>query len=627
MESTPDMRGGPLASPPEGPARPAWWQRLRSVGPLGPFGLALPGFLVGVHLGGLLFFLNPHLPFEVVPVARACLVYGGLGGLFTLVLGLPLARLGRKNLARLVPWSLTVALALAALLDSTHASHYAYYLPSGINDRLIKASLWLTLATLIAFYTALLHSLHRRPYGIRSRLAYVALCLASVYVMVERREAFEPRPETARPTVVEGAQRPRLLVVGIESASLDALLPLSEEGRTPFFDRALEEGAYGHLDSIRPNRPAALWTTLATGKYPHRHGVVGGGSYPLELIAPGARLRLLPAGIGFDRWGVFGAEPLAEPPGAERRVRALWEILPLLGVRTGVVGWPASAPLRPGPVFAVSDRFFAGRFDPAEVRPPELLERARIFRVGTDELDPRLTSHFGDERPAAAVEALAHDIWRQSLAVYLAESGSASGSATPAASGTDAAVPEALFVQLPGLAEISRRTFGGHAELRLEGHAAEPELERAAGLLADYYAAIDLLVAELWDRIPEPKLLAVVSAFGVEQEPDWYRSWARAFGHEEVGGSWAEAPAGVIVLYGSGIRAGTLLTGARLTDLTPTLLYALGLPVARDLDGRILTESFLPELLEQPLTFVPSYERLEPRSAEGGAALNGPSAP
>ena len=43
-----------------------------------------------------------------------------------------------------------------------------------------------------------------------------------------------------------------------------------------------------------------------------------------------------------------------------------------------------------------------------------------------------------------------------------------------------------------------------------------------------------------------------------------------------------------------------------------TLLYSVGLPIARDLDGRVLTAAFESAFLaRQPLTFVPSYETLQ----------------
>lgn len=58
---------------------------------------AAPGFLFGVHLGGLLFFLNPELPFSFVPVARTALLYGTLGGLATGAVLAPLALRGRRG--------------------------------------------------------------------------------------------------------------------------------------------------------------------------------------------------------------------------------------------------------------------------------------------------------------------------------------------------------------------------------------------------------------------------------------------------------------------------------------------------------------------------------------------------
>ena len=68
---------------------------------------------------------------------------------------------------------------------------------------------------------------------------------------------------------------------------------------------------------------------------------------------------------------------------------------------------------------------------------------------------------------------------------------------------------------------------------------------------------------------------------------------------------------GAALLYGDGIRPGTLLTDVSIADLAPTLLYLLGLPVARDLDGQVITAAFDTSFLaRRPLTFLPSYENL-----------------
>ena len=68
------------------------------------------------------------------------------------------------------------------------------------------------------------------------------------------------------------------------------------------------------------------------------------------------------------------------------------------------------------------------------------------------------------------------------------------------------------------------------------------------------------------------------------------------------------------MLYGEGVREGSLLTGAHLVDLAPTLAYGLSVPVARDLDSRVLTAAFSRGFLARhPLTFLPSYETLTER--------------
>ena len=60
-----------------------------------------------------------------------------------------------------------------------------------------------------------------------------------------------------------------------------------------------------------------------------------------------------------------------------------------------------------------------------------------------------------------------------------------------------------------------------------------------------------------------------------------------------------------------GVSAGSFLNYAELTDVLPTVLYSLGLPIARDLDGGVLTGAFATGFLAtQPLTYVPSYETL-----------------
>lgn len=568
-------------------ARPGWIDTLPATILAG----LAPGALLGTHLAGLIFFLNPHLPFAPGPVLRGVLVYGGLLGLASLALHLPFfwkQPRGAKRARRWLPWALTLALAAAAWLDASHASLYAFYLPAGINDRLIRTAAWLSLAALISFYTALLHTLHRRRYGWKSRYGYVVLAVLSVFAMIERREAFRPRPAPVhRPALVEAGQRPVLFVVGLDSATLDAILPLAGQGRLPFLANVLQQGAYGRLESLVPTWREATWITLATGKHPFKHGVSGGRVYDASWV-PG-ELRLLPVDIRFRGWGTLGAEARA-PKSFPRRALVLWEILPRLGMPAGTVGWPASWPASQETVFALPERFFSGTGGMEGAWPQDLHERARIFRPGPAELDPALRARFGPNPPAPVLDALTADVWRESLGRALLDQHP----------GT-----RALFVVLPGLREVSRRTFGGFQGVQFEGEQSAVARE-AAEQLAAYYAVLDGLLGELWLRTEGPKVLAVVSAYGTETRQDPLRREAI-----ELEGRFGGGPDGVFLLYGEGIQPGALLTGARLVDVAPTLLYALGLPVAQDLDGQVLRAAFAKGFLARnPLTILPSYEGL-----------------
>jgi hypothetical protein len=74
---------------------------------------------------------------------------------------------------------------------------------------------------------------------------------------------------------------------------------------------------------------------------------------------------------------------------------------------------------------------------------------------------------------------------------------------------------------------------------------------------------------------------------------------------------------GVIVACGPQFTAGGDIPEASIFDVTPTLLTALGLPVANDMDGRPLVEAMTAEFLARhPVTAVESYETGERRKKE-----------
>jgi hypothetical protein len=78
-------------------------------------------------------------------------------------------------------------------------------------------------------------------------------------------------------------------------------------------------------------------------------------------------------------------------------------------------------------------------------------------------------------------------------------------------------------------------------------------------------------------------------------------------GHIETG---VHHPEGIAVLAGPAVRPGIRLEETTILDVTPTALALLGLPVARDMPGRVWTEAIQAGFLERfPVSFVDSYSR------------------
>lgn len=67
----------------------------------------------------------------------------------------------------------------------------------------------------------------------------------------------------------------KILIIGLDGATLDIIEPLVNAGRLPTFASFMKEGVWGKLRStILPVTPPA-WTSFMTGKNPGKHGVFG----------------------------------------------------------------------------------------------------------------------------------------------------------------------------------------------------------------------------------------------------------------------------------------------------------------------------------------------------------------
>jgi predicted AlkP superfamily phosphohydrolase/phosphomutase len=385
---------------------------------------------------------------------------------------------------------------------------------------------------------------------------------------------------------------------------------LVRRGELPTIAQLMAEGSYGVLHSLASRRSGrgalgywspVVWTSIATGVGPERHGVDD-----FYVTRPGGRRGLAAT--------------------TDRRAAAFWNLFPAFGQRVAVVGWWASWPAEPIDGYVASSHLglrgfkrggrYRGQVGPPRLdlpgltHPPELaaeitplyppIDEAiesfeeRVYRLSAFPLD---LGRKGDVLYAVAWQdryylEIARWLMRREVlplqAVYF--------------EGVDSTShhfwhyrdhPEAL-------PEHRRRTF----PVGFDDH-------RKA--VDNYYKVIDGYLADLLEELPEDGTVVVVSDHGFGPDPD--RPEAAT-----------HSPYGVLLARGPGIARGRALNlslagsareaaGGRtgVLDLLPTLLYLHGLPVADDLEGEPIWRLFTREhLAAHPLRRVPSYGRFTP---------------
>ena len=71
----------------------------------------------------------------------------------------------------------------------------------------------------------------------------------------------------------------KILVIGVDAATMGLIQTWADEGRLPNFKRFLEEGAYGKLNSVPNWNSAPAWSSMVTGVNPGKHGIFWFGEY------------------------------------------------------------------------------------------------------------------------------------------------------------------------------------------------------------------------------------------------------------------------------------------------------------------------------------------------------------
>ena len=142
------------------------------------------------------------------------------------------------------------------------------------------------------------------------------------------------------------------------------------------------------------------------------------------------------------------------------------------------------------------------------------------------------------------------------------------------------------------------------------GNVTEEERRRFGLVLENHYRLMDDAIGRAIAALGPEDLLLVVSAYGMEPLGFGKRLLEQVIGDPELSGTHEAAPDGFLMAYGAPIAKARLLRRASVVDVTPTILYFLGLPVGRDMDGYVRTDLFQPAFFaERPIAFIPTYDR------------------
>ena len=399
----------------------------------------------------------------------------------------------------------------------------------------------------------------------------------------------------------------KLLIFAVDAATWNVLTPMIEAGELPAIAGLVDSGSFGVLKSGTPIQSPQMWTSIATGVVPEKHGIT----------------RFVAEIPGTDR----------EVPVTSnmRKVKAFWNILSENAVSVGIVGWWPSWPAEEVNGFMVAQRawpvnwsrhgipFGAARDEngrllveafPGRSYPEDLYSEFEPFILTEEDITTaQLDRFFAGSRFADPMKEF-YARW-----VYAKDRSFAAGGLAL----LKRYDPDVFAVYFQGTDVVAHYYWGYQIA---EGFRVEArEARRYGDVVRSYYRFVDDVLAEYLDAVGSDCAVLLVSDDGFETKKDLKARWERGERVRTVEGGkdvpWDHAVDGVFIFSGPGIRAGRRAPAGSVVDVTPTILAYLGLPAAEDMDGRPMAEIFAPAFLERlPIEYVQSYESGEERGSE-----------
>ena len=357
----------------------------------------------------------------------------------------------------------------------------------------------------------------------------------------------------------------KILLIGWDGADWKYINPLIDQGLMPNLQKLIEGGSMGRLATLDPPLSPTLWTSIATGKRPYKHGIHG-------FTEPD------PSGEGIRPIYI-----------TNRKCKAIWNILTQHQLKTHVVGWWPSHPAEPINGVMVSNLYqrASGGLDApwpmlkGTVHPEEKSEIFANLRVHPHELTG---NHLQPFVPELEKIDQSQDSRLVSIAKIIADCSTIHSAATYI---MDNEEWDFMGVYYDAIDHFCHGFMKYHPPRRPHIPIRDYELYKEVVISGCRYH--DMMLGTLMKMAGEDTTIILVSDHGFH--PDHNRP--TAVPSEPAGPAVEHSPFGIIVMNGPGIKKDDTIFGASLLDITPTILTLYGMPIAEDMDGKVLVNAFV----------------------------------
>jgi hypothetical protein len=590
---------------------------------------ALVGLLGAAYVTALVLQLNPQIPLVSPTTVHWFLAALSVHGLLITV-AVWLALIIRDAFTgnpikpawlsvRVLAWASAATAGAAAAISWGNLKGLRWVLDDAAAARFSTGATVTTVCAILLLLIAVARfSFGRRGRPFTGALLSVVLAVSIIVPLVVRGIGDVQVPSVPPPSPVAppALTAPPVHMILLDGASLSYVTERVGAGLLPNFGKILDGGAVMPLATLRPTQPEPIWAAAATGKYPPKSGVRSSSIYRARLTDPDAA-NLLPDYMFAQGLIDFGAIVQETPGASALHSRTLWDILSDFHLAAGIVRWPLTSPAHATRGFVISDRFEETSSSPLRLSDSTNGAPTTAAQVAREHFDATQltpwTDVLTDDRTATAASPLiAKARWDRSYHQALTGYDTiVDGEPRHIAGLIDQFSVVLTAIRYTGIDVLSRPYFGYSEPSRLFSQMPNvtPEEQRKyGGALDRYYGWIDQQIGETMARYPDD-LLLVVSGFGMDTVRPLHRMANRILRLPDDTGTHEDAPDGFLLALGPNVAPGSYHRGA-IVDIAPTVLYYMGVPIGRDMDGFARTDIFQRTFtLGRPTTFIGTHER------------------